>query len=59
MSANIVIVKNAQQFLARVSLSGAEVPAFVEVINWLASLTPAAEQPPEGFVARDSDSTGS
>lgn len=40
------IIANAQAFLSRVDLKGNEVPAFVEVVNWLHSLTATPTQPP-------------
>jgi hypothetical protein len=33
------IVANAQQFLGRADLKGHEVPAFVEVSNWLHAIS--------------------
>lgn len=48
MADDKVIAGNATQFLTRVTLTGAEVPAFVEVINWLAAFAgspPALEAP--------------
>lgn len=37
-----VVARNALEFLKRVQLAGQEVPAFVDVVNWLRTF---AEQP--------------
>jgi len=42
---NPQVLANTRAFLSRVDLKGGEVPAFADVINWLASFDPAPVVP--------------